>query len=250
MVSEVKKLLTIVDDIEQSKQDLSTAISQTKNRILDLAIHGKLVPQDANDEPASELLKRIRPKAVASCDNPHYEDIPFELPESWKWLKHNDVIEISGGSQPPKSNFITIPKTGYIRLYQIRDYGERPSPVYIPISQASKIANPGDILLARYGASLGKVFKAEYGAYNVAMAKVVERVKGLFDIDFLFLYYHTELYRSTIFSVSRSAQNGFNKTDLEAMYIPIPPIAEQHRIVSKVNELFSQLDMIEKSLQA
>lgn len=88
-------------------------------------------------------------------------------------MRHNDLFDISGGSQPPKSKFIEREKEGYIRLFQIRDYGSNPQPIYIPLSTASKISQKGDILLARYGASLGKVFYAEYGAYNVALAKVI-----------------------------------------------------------------------------
>ena len=106
-------------------------------------------------------------------DEVHPLDTPFDIPESWEWVRHNDLFEISGGSQPPKSKFISEARDGYIRLYQIRDYGNNPVPVYIPISAASKISHKGDILLARYGASLGKVFWAEDGAYNVAMARVI-----------------------------------------------------------------------------
>lgn len=89
------------------------------------------------------------------------------------WVSHNELFEISGGSQPPKSKFSAVEKPGYIRLYQIRDYGSSPLPVFIPTETASKTTNKGDILLARYGASVGKVFFAEKGAYNVAMAKVI-----------------------------------------------------------------------------
>ena len=99
--------------------------------------------------------------------------MPFSLPNSWIWCCHNQIFDISGGSQPPKSQFSIRPKSGYIRLYQIRDYGENPVPVYIPIESATKRTAKGDILLARYGGSLGKVFIAEDGAYNVAMAKVI-----------------------------------------------------------------------------
>ena len=100
------------------------------------------------------------------------EDLPFDIPDSWTWVRHNSIFEIFGGSQPPKDKFIGYPKEGYIRLYQIRDYGPKPEPVYIPIKDAHKVTVKGDILLARYGASVGKVFFAEDGAYNVAMAKV------------------------------------------------------------------------------
>ena len=242
---------------------------QLKNSILQMAVQGKLVPQDPNDEPASVLLERIRAEKEAlikagkikkeknpsvifrGADNlPYKNDTPYDIPDSWVWLKHNDLFEISGGSQPPKSKFKSEPQDGYVRLYQIRDYGEKPVPVYIPISTASKISSKGDILLARYGASLGKVFWAEDGAYNVAMAKIIPLyacLKDFIDSEYLYYYYHTDLYRSVIFGNSRSAQAGFNKEDLENMWFPLPPLTEQKRIVTKIKQVVPFIDEYEKA---
>ena len=165
-------------------------------------------------------------------------DTPFDNPESWEWVRHNDLFEISGGSQPPKSKFISEARDGYIRLYQIRDYGNNPVPVYIPISAASKISHKGDILLARYGASLGKVFWAEDGAYNVAMARVIPQYETeLISKKFLFLFYQSSLYQSVIHANSRSAQAGFNKEDLSSLLFPLPPRSEQERIVCAYEKL-------------
>ena len=165
-------------------------------------------------------------------------DTPFDNPESWEWIRHNDLFEISGGSQPPKSKFISEARGGYIRLYQIRDYGNNPVPVYIPISAASKISHKGDILLARYGASLGKVFWAEDGAYNVAMARVIPQYETeLISKKFLFLFYQSSLYQSVIHANSRSAQAGFNKEDLSSLLFPLPPRSEQERIVCAYEKL-------------
>ena len=174
-----------------------------KKSILQEAIQGKLVPQIAEEGTAQELLEPIRQEKLQLVkegklkksaltdsiifrgdDNKYFEkigkteqditdEIPFDIPNTWVWVRHNDLFDISGGSQPPKSKFIEREKEGYIRLFQIRDYGSNPQPIYIPLSTASKISQKGDILLARYGASLGKVFYAEYGAYNVALAKVI-----------------------------------------------------------------------------
>ena len=238
---------------------------QLKNSILLMAVQGKLVPQDPNDEPASVLLERIHaekerlikekkikreknPSVIfKGADNTPYEkigdevhplDTPFDIPESWEWVRHNDLFEISGGSQPPKSKFISEARDGYIRLYQIRDYGNNPVPVYIPISAASKISQKGDILLARYGASLGKVFWAEDGAYNVAMARVIPLYETeLISKEFLFLFYQSSLYQSVIHANSRSAQAGFNKEDLSSLLFPLPPRSEQERIVCAYEKL-------------
>ena len=155
------------------------------------------------------------------------------------------MFNISGGSQPPKSLFSQEEKDGYIRLYQIRDYGENPVPVYIPISSASKTTQKGDILLARYGGSLGKVFFAEEGAYNVAMAKVEPLFDGkLIDRNYLFLYYKCSLYQDLVRGNNRSAQGGFNKEDLASLLFPLPPLAEQKRIVTKIEEVFAEIDKL------
>ena len=136
-------------------------------------------------------------------------------------IRHNDIFEISGGSQPPKSHFSDTPRDGYIRLYQIRDYGKNPVPIYIPIKEASKITRKGDIILARYGASLGKVFWAEDGAYNVAMAKVIPLyISNLICKEFIFLFYCSSIYQNVVKDHSRCAQAGFNKDDLSELFFP------------------------------
>ena len=244
IVEEIERWLSFVDIVEKEKSDLQLTICLAKSKILDLAIHGKLVPQDPNDEPASELLKRINPKAVITCDNPHYQNLPFSLPNSWIWCCHNQIFDISGGSQPPKSQFSIRPKSGYIRLYQIRDYGENPVPVYIPIESATKRTAKGDILLARYGGSLGKVFIAEDGAYNVAMAKVIIKSKGLIFKNYAYYYYLSNLYQRKLTEISRTAQAGFNAGDFEDLFFPLPPYNEQKRIVDAINKAFTTLDRI------
>ena len=135
-------------------------------------------------------------------------------------------------------------------MFQIRDYGKNPQPIYIPTDEATKTTKKGDILLARYGASLGKVFWAEDGAYNVAMAKVIP----LFDIktisnEYLFLYYKSSLYQDTIIGHSRSAQAGFNKDDLSKMFFILPPLSEQIRIVNalkNIEPLIKEYDKLEQ----
>ncbi len=244
IVEEIERWFKLIDIIEQGKADLQTTIKQAKNKILELAIHGKLVPQDPNDEPASELLKRINPKAQITCDNEHSRKLPY----NWSCVSHNSIIELSGGSQPPKRKFISKPTKGYIRLFQIRDYGKNPLPVYIPNVDAVKQTHKGDILLARYGGSLGKVFIAENGAYNVAMTKVIFKQPQLIDKMFAFFYYHSRVYQDKLKEISRTAQAGFNSGDFEDLYFPLPPLAEQKRIVRKIEDLFTLINIIEMEL--
>ena len=261
IVVKIEELLPKIEEYGQAQDALNKLNEELPERlkksILQEAIEGRLVPQDPNDEPASVLLAKIRKekeqlvkegklKKKDLIETPISEDeIPFEIPESWEWVRHNELFEISGGSQPPKSHFSEIKKDGYVRLYQIRDYGENPIPVYIPASEASKMTIKGDILLARYGGSLGKVFFAEEGAYNVAMAKVVY----LFDKDlvyqnFLYWYYKGNLYQDLVKGNNRSAQGGFNKDDLSSLLFPLPPLAEQHRIVEKLEQLLGEIDKL------
>ena len=146
------------------------------------------------------------------------------------------MFEIVGGSQPPKSEFSDIQEKNFVRLYQIRDYGDKPVPIYVDKNKVSKFSQKGDIILARYGGSLGKVFWAEEGAYNVALAKVCKKYKSkniIFD-EFLFTYYSSSIYQLFVKSASRSAQAGFNKEDLNSLFFPLPPYHEQKKIVEKI----------------
>ena len=247
IVVEVEKWFAIIDALEANKEDLKDYIKQVKSKVLSLAISGKLVPQDPNDEPAIELLKRINPN-FKSCDTSHYKNLPFDIPLNWVWVKHNDVISVIGGAQPPKSNFKSTPQEGYVRLYQIRDYGTSPVPVYIPIEMAQKTTKKGDVLLARYGASLGKVFFAEEGAYNVAMAKAELKYDNIIERDFIYYYYLSDIYQTKLKSISRTAQAGFNATDLSELYLPIPPLSEQRLITEKIKKVFFMLETISAEL--
>lgn len=262
-ITELTHFLGIYSNKQEELNTLNSNMYQSlKKAILQEAIQGKLVPQIAEEGTAQELLEQIKTEKqklvkegklkksalndsviYKGDDNKYWEKstecmeciddkIPFEIPSTWCWVRHNQLFEISSGSQPPKSQFVDSPKSGYIRLYQIRDYGSNPMPVYIPQEKANKITKEGDIILARYGGSLGKVFWAKDGAYNVAMAKV----NPLFDSEFvnkqyLFLFYQSSIYQYLVKDHSRSAQAGFNKDDLKDLFFPLPPLEEQSRIV-------------------
>jgi len=261
IVAKIEELLPKVEEYGKAQESLDKLNEELPERlkksVLQEAIEGRLVPQDPNDEPASALLNRIREEKEQLVkegklkkkdleETPISEgEKPFDIPDSWEWVRHNDLFNISGGSQPPKSVFSPEEKEGYIRLYQIRDYGENPIPVYIPISSASKITHKGDILLARYGGSLGKVFFAEEGAYNVAMAKVEYLFnERLLNHNYLFFYYKCSLYQDLVRGNNRCAQGGFNKEDLGSLLFPLPPLAEQKRIVAKIEEAFRAIDAL------
>ena len=177
---------------------------------------------------------------------------PYKLPENWCWTRHNSIMDIVGGAQPEKAFFIRESKEGYVQLYQTRDYGENPVPVYIPQKYATKTTDEGDILLARYGGSLGKVFRAHKGAYNVALAKVIILYPEVVDDEFLYLYYYSHFYQDFCIKAGygRSAQAGFNKSDLNELLFPLPPFIEQQRIVDRIESLFAKLDEAKEKAQA
>lgn len=274
IVDKIGLVMPIIDKYSKSQElldKMNVELNEClKKSVLQEAIQGKLVPQIAEEGTAQELIEQIKAEKqklviegklkksalndsviFRGDDNKYWEKstecmeciddkIPFEIPSTWCWVRHNQLFEISGGSQPPKSQFVDNPKSGYIRLYQIRDYGSNPMPVYIPKEKANKITKEGDIILARYGGSLGKVFWAKDGAYNVAMAKVIP----LFDSEFvnkqyLFLFYQSSIYQYLVKDHSRSAQAGFNKDDLTDLFFPLPPLEEQSRIVEKYKSVTS-----------
>ena len=276
IVAKLGELLPQVEKyskVQNCLDELNVTINdKLKKSILQEAIQGKLVPQIAEEGTAQELLEQIKlekqklvkdgklkKSALTDSiifkgdDNKYFEkigkteqditdEIPFDIPNTWVWVRHNDLFDISGGSQPPKSKFIEREKEGYIRLFQIRDYGSNPQPIYIPLSTASKISQKGDILLARYGASLGKVFYAEYGAYNVALAKVIPLYESrLIFQKYIFLYYCSSIYQNEIVNRSRCAQAGFNKEDLNSLLFPLPPLSEQYRIVEKYEKAIASI---------
>ena len=165
IVEEIEYWFALIDQIEQDKSDLQTAIRQTKSKILDLAIHGKLVPQDPNDEPASELLKRINPKAKITCDNGHSK----KLPKGWIWTTLGSIGIWQAGGTPSRSNKSyfggNIPwlKTGDLNDGYVSEIPEGITEEAVANSSA-KINPIGSILIAMYGATIGKLGILTYPA--------------------------------------------------------------------------------------
>ncbi len=163
-----------------------------------------------------------------------------ELPDSWAEAGFTALFDVQGGTQPPKSTFVYEPTQGYVQLLQIRDFGEKPMPTFIPDARGLKKCESEDILIARYGASLGRILTGLTGAYNVAMAKVI--IPDEFDRKFVYYLLKSEAFQAPLRLVSRSAQNGFNKDDLAAFRMPIAPLAEQKRIADKLEAVLGRVD--------
>lgn len=169
-----------------------------------------------------------------------------QMPKNWLTIAFTEIFDINGGTQPPKSVFIDEPNEGYIRLLQIRDFGKKPVPTYIPDNGKLMTCKKDDILIARYGASIGRIVTGMEGSYNVALAKV--DIPAVMNKNFVKWLLKSNLFQKPILSIQRTAQNGFNKNDLASIYIPLPPLAEQNRIVAKLNILFAQLETIKTSM--
>ena len=250
IVAEIGKWFSWIDIIKNGKADLQTTIKLTKNKILDLAIHGKLIPQDPNDEPAIELLKRINPD-FTPCDNGHYTQLPFEAPQNWSWTTLGKIGKWQSGSTPNRLNKDyyngNIPwlKTGDLNDGYITHIPE--SITEKALNETSVKLNPtGSVLIAMYGATIGKIGILTFPATTNQACCACEVFNGI-DKEFLFLFLlsHREEF---IKMGGGGAQPNISKEKIINTYIPLPPFAEQKRIVNTVNVLFTKLDDIMESL--
>ena len=251
IVSCLNKWFALIDPIEHGKVDLQTTIKQAKSKILDLAIHGKLVPQDPADEPASELLKRINPKAEITCDNGHYQNLPFEVPQKWSWTTLGKIGKWQSGSTPSRLNKDyyngEIP---WLKTGDLNDGYITHIPEYITekaLNETSVKLNPsGSVLIAMYGATIGKIGILTYPATTNQACCACETFNG---IDKEFLFFFLLSHRDEFIKMGGGgAQPNISKEKIINTYIPLPPFAEQKRIVSAVRKAFVQLDTIMESL--
>ncbi len=169
--------------------------------------------------------------------------------KGWVEKRLCDVCDFQGGSQPPKSTFVSKPKPGYVRLLQIRDFKSDNKAVYIAENQAKKRCKDEDVMIGRYGASVGQIHRGKSGAYNVALMKTIPDVTRL-DRDYLYFYLLSSLFQDSLSTVAaRSAQAGFSKSDIKDFLLPLPPLSAQKRIVSRLNALSSETQRLESLYQ-
>jgi len=241
IIKEIEHWFTFIDAIEQSKVNLQTAIKQTKSKILDLAIHGKLVPQDPSDEPALELLKRINPKAQITCDNEHYP----ELPKGWIELKIGMAATYTNGRafKPEEWMQEGLP---IIRIQNLNDntsHYNRTTKTY----EARFLVKNSDLLFA-WAASLGTYI---WEGGNAWLNQHIFKVEPYSFVNKKFLYY---AFKAMVIEFYRNSHGSgmvhITKNQFENINLLLPPLEEQKRIVNKIEELFAALDTIEQSLQA
>ena len=230
IITEIERWFALIDQIEQDKIDLRTAIKQTKSKIIDLAIQGKLVPQDPNDEPASELLKRINPKAEITCDNGHYE----KLPGSWCVAPMGMLCSLCDGEKQTGVERINL-DVKYLR-------GEHVSKTL----KSGKFTPANSLLILVDGENSGEVFRTPIEGYQGSTFKRLS-IKDDMNTDYVLkvINLHRKILRENKVG---SAIPHLNKKLFKEIEVPIPPYNEQKRIVENINITFKLLDTIMESL--
>ena len=240
IVSEIQKLLAFINQIEDDKYDLQVVIKQTKNRILDLAIHGKLVHQDPDDEPAIELLKRINP-AIKPCDTSHYGN----LPKSWCICKLKDVFDITMGSSPTGDSLNN--KHEGIEFHQgklcFSELYLNKSEIYT--DSPTKLAEKHSILLC---------VRAPVGVINITEREIcigrgLCSLKPKNGIDFMFAFYALQTHKSYFeANATGTTFKAIGGDTIRNEMFALPPYDEQVRIRKKIESLFYELDLISAEL--
>ena len=230
IIKEIEHWFTFIDTIEQSKVNLQTAIKQTKSKILDLAIHGKLVPQDPSDEPALELLKRINPKAQITCDNEHYP----QLPKGWSITSMQEVCGLFDGERQ-EDRLLTNLDAKFLRGFS--DGKVIKAGRYVP-------ANTYMILVD--GENSGEVFQTSTEGYQGSTFKQLNINENMNE---KFVLHIINLHRKSLRENKvGSAIPHLNKKLFKAIPVPIPPYAEQERIINAINAAYALLTVIEENL--
>jgi type I restriction enzyme S subunit len=167
----------------------------------------------------------------------------LKIPSTWEFAPLHEVIELVGGSQPPKSDFKYEPEEGYVRLIQIRDYKSDDHLVYIPLNKARRFVSPEEVMIGRYGPPIFQILSGLEGAYNVALMKAAP-VCDIFTNEYLFKYLsNQDLYNYVNSASDRTAgQSGVNKSHLEKYPVAVPPKAEQKVIADKLDTLLAQVE--------
>ena len=248
IVSNTQDFTLIVTSMEHSKKAMNESITQIKSKLLEFAMQGKLVPQDASDEPAADMLRRINPKAKIITDNPH----SWNVPNGWSIAKLKDIANLVTGSTPSKSN---------------SEYYGNEYPFYKPQDLDKSIVSEASEYLSEMGfqasrnipknsiaicciGTIGKVgFINRAGATNQQINTILPNPS--FYPKFLYYYCKAKIFQDIILSLSAAITISIvNKGKMGEILILLPPLEEQKRIVAKIEELYSVLDKIEASLQS
>jgi type I restriction enzyme S subunit len=249
IIESIEKSFLQIDILDKEKADLETAIKQARSKILDLAIHGRLVPQDPNDEPAEELLKRI-----ATSDNRPYkkfaEEKPFDIPKSWAWCTGNDLFNSMTSKKPDGETFRYIDidaidnKKHCVIEPKSLSVSEAPS-------RASRELNNGDVLFSLVRPYLENIalIEEENSDCIASTGFYVCKPKSIILPKFLFYLMTTDYVIKGLNQFMKGDNSpSVSGDDIKNWLYPLPPLAEQRRIVTKIENLFNQLDSIQNEL--
>ena len=230
IVAEINRWFDLFKSIENNTDNLNTLIKTTKSKVLDLAIHGKLVPQDPTDEPATELLKRINPNAEITSDNGHYQ----KLPEGWVITPMQTLCALVDGEKQNGIERINL-DVKYLR-------GEREAKVLT----SGKYTAANTLLILVDGENSGEVFRAPVDGYQGSTFKQLSIHEEMYtDYVLQVINLHRKTLRENKVG---SAIPHLNKKLFKAINVPIPPYEEQKRIVNAINQTFTTLDKIMENL--
>ena len=264
-------LLKIVDTITSEQESLSELIQTTKSKILDLAIRGKLVTQDPNDEPASSLLERIRAEKeelikqgkikrnkkesviFKGSDNSYYEkignditciddEIPFDIPNTWSWTRISTIADITMGSSP-KSQYICNDNQ-YIEFHQGKIYFSKKTLMKSNqyTRKTTKLAPKQSVLLC-VRAPVGELNITDR---NICIGRGLASIKSLGNINEEFIFYWLHPYK--IYLVNQSTGSTFSSITSDTVrniLMPLPPLMEQKEILNKIQKVFTLLEDLE-----
>ena len=230
IVAEINRWFDLFKSIENNTDNLNTLIKTTKSKVLDLAIHGKLVPQDPTDEPATELLKRINPNAEITSDNGHYQ----KLPDGWVITPMQTLCTLVDGEKQNGIERINL-DVKYLR-------GEREAKVLT----SGKYTAANTLLILVDGENSGEVFRAPVDGYQGSTFKQLSIREEMYtDYVLQVINLHRKTLRENKVG---SAIPHLNKKLFKAINVPIPPYEEQKRIVNAINQTFTILDTIMENL--
>lgn len=248
IVAEIEKWFGFIDEIENGKIELESHIKKTKSKILDLAISGKLVPQDSNDEPAIELLKRINPD-FEPCDNSHYEN----LPENWCLAKVKDVFVINPRNKAEDNTIagfipMTLIDDGYSNTfsYEKRKWGA--------IKTGFTHFADGDVAVAKISPCLENrksiVLRDLPNGIGAGTTELHVFRSSVVSPEYALYFFKSEYFISRCVGTFNGVvgQQRVGKNIIEEIQIPIPPINEQTKIVSTIETIFTQLNTITAEL--
>ena len=242
ILEQYRYIIESIELIEKSKALLGERIYTVKSKILDLAMQGKLVPQDPADEPAADMLRRINPKAKIITDNPHYT----QLPDNWVYLSLSDINTYKSSTVTPAN----MPEQLF-DLYSVPIFSTlTPENIHGgEIGSAKQVINKGDVLLCKINPHLNRVWEIIEDSHNVQIASsewIVVRSE-LHHPSFLKWYFNSPEFRALLSSQVSGVGGSLTRAQpaiVKGYLVPVPPMEEQARISKAIEHWFECLDSI------